>query len=166
MNDESTEPAVVLERTLDAPADLVWRMWTEADHFATWYGPTGASIPVSEIDLRVGGQRRVAMEINGPQGPMQMWFVGEYREIDRPRRLVYTESMADPDGRVLSPAEMGMPDDHPTTTEVIVELVDLGDKTRMVVTHVGVPADSPGAAGWNMALDKLVVHLADRSGNR
>jgi hypothetical protein len=54
---------------------------------------------------------------------------------------------------------MGMPDDHPTTTEVIVELEDLGERTRMVMTHRGIPADSPGAAGWTMAFDKLDAHL-------
>jgi hypothetical protein len=31
----------------------------------------------------------------------------------------------------------------------------------MVMTHVGVPADSPGAQGWNMALDKLTAHITD-----
>ena len=45
-------------------------------------------------------------------------------------------------------------------TEVIVELENLDGKTRMVMTHVGVPADSPGAMGWNMAIDKLVARLA------
>ena len=53
-----------------------------------------------------------------------------------------------------------MPDGHPTTTEVVVELDDHDGKTKMVLTHVGVPADSPGAMGWNMALDKLAAHVA------
>ena len=52
--------AVVIERTLDAPIDVVWRMWTDGDEFARWYGPAGASIPVADIDARVGGRRRVA----------------------------------------------------------------------------------------------------------
>jgi hypothetical protein len=56
-----------------------------------------------------------------------------------------------------------MPDAHPTTTEVTVELEDLGGRTKMVMTHVGVPADSPGAAGWTMALDKLAAHLTAQS---
>ena len=45
-------------------------------------------------------------------------------------------------------------------TEIIVELADAGGKTRMVMTHAGIPADSPGAMGWNMALDKLEAHIA------
>ena len=91
---------------------------------------------------------------------MQMWFVGEYRVIEAPNRLVYTESMSDEHGNLKSPAEMGMPGDHPEVTEITVELTADGDGTRMVMTHAGVPADSPGAMGWNMALDKLEAHLA------
>ena len=68
--------------------------------------------------------------------------------------------MSDADGNVISPAEMGMPGDHPEVTEITVELSTVDAGTRMVMTHAGVPADSPGAAGWNMALDKLDAHLA------
>jgi uncharacterized protein YndB with AHSA1/START domain len=95
------------------------------------------------------------MEMQSPNGPMQMWFTGEYREIVQHERLVYTESMSDKNGKVLSPSDMGMPEGHPTTTEVRVELEDVGGRTKMVMTHAGIPADSPGAAGWAMALDKL-----------
>ena len=152
--------SVVIERIVNAPASLVWQMWTEAEHFAAWYGPMGAKIPVAKMDVTVGGARHVCMEMETPNGQMQMWFVGEYREIVPNRRLVYTESMSDADGNVIAPSDMGMPGDHPATTEIIVELDDLGDTTKMVLTHVGVPADSPGAMGWNMALDKLEAHVA------
>ncbi len=156
---DSTTNSVVIERTLDAPIDLVWRMWTESEHFAAWYGPTGASIPTATMDVRVGGGRHIQMQMQTPNGEMQMWFVGEYREVAAPTRLVYTESMSDPDGNVMSPADMGMPPGHPETTEVVVELEDVGGRTKMVMTHVGVPAESPGAQGWAMALDKLEAHL-------
>ena len=46
-------------------------------------------------------------------GPMQMWFSGEYREVVENERLIYTESMSDENGNVLSPADRGMPDGHP-----------------------------------------------------
>jgi len=149
--------ALVIERTFDAPVAAVWRLWTDPDEFAAWYGPTGATIPVAELDVRVGGLRRVGMEVTTPRGPMSMWFTGEFREVEEPRRLVYTESMADEDGRVLAPSELGMPPDHPTVTEIAVELEDQDGRTRMTLTHVGISPDSPGAAGWAMALDKLAV---------
>jgi len=155
-----TDGAVVIERTFDAPIDVVWQMWTEPEHFKAWYGPGGASIPVAEMDVQVGGSRLVCMEMQTPNGPMTMWFTGEYVEVDNPSRLVYTESMADENGNVLSAAEAGMPDGHPMITHVIVELEPSGDGTKLVLTHAGVPADSPGAQGWNMAIDALGDHLA------
>jgi uncharacterized protein YndB with AHSA1/START domain len=94
-----------------------------------------------------------------------MWFTGEYREVVENERLVYTESMSDENGTVRTPSELGMSEGHPVTTEVHVDLVDLGGRTRMVMTHVGIPGDSPGAAGWAMAIDKLASYVqthADR----
>lgn len=152
--------SVVLEREFDAPIETVWTMWADAEHFAAWYGPSGASIPVAEMDTRSGGRRRLCMEMTTPDGSMQMWFVGEFLVVDAPTRLVYTESMADADGNVLDPSTTGMPADHPGVTEVTVELSDLGGRTALTLTHAGVPADSPGAMGWTMALDKLAALLA------
>jgi uncharacterized protein YndB with AHSA1/START domain len=134
-------------------------MWTDPDHFKAWYGPQGVTIPVANFDVRVGGGRFVGMEMTTPNGPMRMWFTGEHLVVIEPDRLAYTESMSDESGNVQSPASMGMPEGHPETTEVRVELVASGDHTNMVLTHVGVPADSPGAMGWNMAFDKLVTYV-------
>lgn len=151
---DTSEGAVVLDRTIDAPIELVWRMWTEPEHFAAWYGPDGASIPIAELDVRVGGTRRVCMQVDTPNGPMRMWFGGEHVLVDPPSRLSYTESVTAEDGTPMAP------DGHPATTEVRVELEDEGGRTRLRLTHVGVPAGSPGAVGWTMALDKLAVHAA------
>lgn len=161
MSDGTPERAVVIERIFDAAPDLIWRMWTEPEHFASWYGPNGASIPVAKMDVRVGGKRLVCMEMQTPNGPMQMWFTGEYLEVVENVRLVYTESMSDDAGNVLSPSDMGIPEGHPETTEITVELEGVGSGTRMVMTHAGVPADSPGATGWMMAFDKLGQRVED-----
>ena len=159
----ASQDAVRIERSFDAPVDLIWQMWTDPEHFAAWYGPDGATIPVARMDVRVGGTRLVCMEMQTPNGPMQMWFTGEYREVVENERLVYTESMSDENGNVMTPSEMNMPEDHPTTTEVRVELEDLGNRTNMVMTHAGIPSDSPGAAGWTMALDKLAARVEAHS---
>lgn len=158
-DNNDAQDAVVIERSLDASVELLWLMWTDPEHFKAWYGPTGAAIPVATMDVRVGGRRLVCMEMQTPNGPMRMWFTGQYREVIENVRLVYTESMSDENGQVMSPSDMGMPEGHPTTTEVRVELKDIGGRTKMVVTHHGIPSDSPGAAGWTMALDKLALHV-------
>ena len=146
--------AVVIERTFNAPLALVWRMWTDADAFASWYGPTGASIPFAEFDVRVGGRRRLCMEMTTPDGPMRMWFGGEYRAVEPPNRLVYSEQTTD---------ENGNADDDSHTTEVRVEFFEVADGTRVVLTHAGIPSDSPGAIGWQMAFDKLAAHVEAQS---
>jgi uncharacterized protein YndB with AHSA1/START domain len=158
-----SEDAVVIERSFDAPVDLVWKMWTDPEHFKAWYGPDGATIHVAKMDVRVGGSRLVCMEMQFPSGPMQMWFAGEYREVVENARLVYTEFMSDEHGNVSPHAETGMPEGHPTTTEVRVDLQNVGGGTKMVMTHAGIPSDSPGAAGWTMAFDKLALHLEAQS---
>jgi uncharacterized protein YndB with AHSA1/START domain len=156
-NSNVSEDAVVIERTFDAAVDLIWQMWTDPEHFKNWYGPKGFTVPVADMDMRVGGTRLICMA--SPDGSMKMWTTGEYTEIVANKRLVYTESPADENGNVVSPSAMGMPDGYPATTEVTVLLEDLGRRTKMVMTHAGVPADSPGASGWNQAFDKLADHI-------
>ena len=149
--------AVVLERQVDAPAELVWRLWTDPGQFAAWYGPEGATIRVKTMDVREGGARHVAMEMATPNGPMRMWFVGEYREVVPHHRLVYTEAMSDEHGNVLTAEAAGTPPGHPTATEVRVVIDEHDGITTVTLTHAGIPADSPGAAGWAMALDKFAA---------
>jgi len=152
-----SKDAIVIERTFDAPADLIWQMWTQPEHFKKWYGPKGFTVPVAEMDMRVGGKRLICMA--SPDGSMKMWTTGEYTEIVPVERLVYTESPADEQGNVVSPAAMGMPEGYPATTEVIVLLEYLDGRTKMVLTHAGVPASSGANAGWEQAFDKLVDHI-------
>ena len=155
-----SQNSVVIERSFDAPVGLIWKMWTDPDHFKAWYGPQGAAIPVAKLDVRVGGRRLVCMEMTTPNGLMRMWFTGEHLVVTKPVRLVYTESMSDENGNVQSPSVMGLPEGHPATTEVRVELQETDDRTKMILTHVGIPGDSPGAMGWNMAFDKLATYVA------
>jgi uncharacterized protein YndB with AHSA1/START domain len=159
---DGSQDAVTIERTIDAPVELIWQVWTVPDHFAAWYGPIGATIPLAKMDVRVGGTRLICMDVSTPNGPMQMWFVGEYREVIENKRLVYTESMSNQNGDIIDPADMGMPPGHPITTEVRVELEAIGGRTRLLLTHVGIPAGSPGAIGWAMALDKMAAHVSAR----
>lgn len=151
--------AIVIERTFEAPASTIWKMWTEPEHFKNWYGPNGFSVPVAELDVRVGGRRLVCMQMERPDGNvMTMWTVGEHTEVSHNERLAYTESMSDENGNVISPADMGMPG-YPASTLVTIELEDVGGSTKMTMTHAGLPADSPGASGWNQAFDKLASYV-------
>jgi uncharacterized protein YndB with AHSA1/START domain len=105
--------------------------------------------------VRVGGKHLFCME--SPDGSMKMWSTGEYTEVVPTERLVYTDSMADEHGNVVSPTTMGMPEGYPEITEVTVLLEDLGGRTRMVMTHAGVPAGAKG--GWEQAFAKMDDHI-------
>jgi uncharacterized protein YndB with AHSA1/START domain len=147
---------VKITRVFDAPIATVWAMWADPANFQRWYGPNGFSVPVAEMDVTIGGTRKINMEMKTPDRTMSMWFTGEYKEVSAPNRLVYTESMCDADGNLISPSAMGMPEGTPQVTEITVELSEADGKTVMTMTHVGVPAGTPGEGGWMQAFDKLV----------
>jgi uncharacterized protein YndB with AHSA1/START domain len=82
-----------LTRLFNAPRALVFDAMTKPEHVRQWWGQLGEgySVPVCEIDLRVGGKWKF---INRhPKG--EVTFYGEYQEIVRPSRLVFTEIFAD-----------------------------------------------------------------------
>jgi uncharacterized protein YndB with AHSA1/START domain len=158
------EDSVVIERTFNAHVDFIWQMWTDPQHFKNWYGPKGFTVPVANMDLRIGGRRLICMA--SPDGSMKMWTVGEYKEIIPNERLVYTESPADENGNVISPSAMGMPEGYPAITEVSVSLEDLGGRTKMVMKHAGVPAPSGAGGGWEQAFDKLADYIESTLKNK
>jgi uncharacterized protein YndB with AHSA1/START domain len=148
-----SKDAIVIERIFDAPVDVIWQMWTQPEHFKNWACPQGFTVPVNEMDVHVGGKRLFCMA--ALDGSMKMWLAGEYTEIVPNVRLVYTESMADEKGNVLPPA-----DDFPATTTITVLLEDLNGRTKMVMTHAGVPASDQGAReGWEQAFDKMAQNV-------
>jgi len=136
---------VQLERIFDAPLALVWQAWTEAEHFARWYGPDGFSVPTCEIDFRVGGEYSLVMR--SPDG-WEMRNFGEFKEIESNERFVATMSG----------------DMHDETT-LTVSLEDLGDgRTKLTMRQDGWPdpqmAEGAGV-GWAQALGKLAGMLAE-----
>ena len=155
--------SIKIERVFDASIEQVWAMWTDPNLFKQWYGPNGMSVPVAELDVRVGGTRKVCMAMQTPERSMTMWFTGVYKEVTPPTRLVYTESLCDEDGTILSPQSMGMPADFPDITEIIIDLRDEGATTHMTLVHVGVAEGTAGAGGWRQAMDKLAQRLADQA---
>jgi len=146
---------VRIERVFDADIATVWKMWTDPDLFARWYGPKGMSIPVARMNVTVGGTRMICMEMKTPERSMSMWFTGVYKEVKAPSRLVYTEAICDENGTLIPPGAMGMPEGTPDVTEVIVTLTESDGKTTMTLVHVGVAQGSAGEGGWRQAFDKL-----------
>ena len=94
-NDESLnvsasgERELVMTRSFDAPRELVFDAFTRPDLVRRWLlGPPGRTMPVCEIDLRVGGRFRYVWRLRDES---DMGMGGVYREIAPPERLVHTE---------------------------------------------------------------------------
>ena len=77
-----SEREIVIERVFDAPRTLVFEAWTQAEHVAHWWDPSGAPLAECEIDLRPNGAFRFVNA--GPEGAKYP-FTGFYREITRLR---------------------------------------------------------------------------------
>jgi uncharacterized protein YndB with AHSA1/START domain len=83
-----SDKEIVVTRDFSAPRDLVFEAWTKPEHVRRWFGLRGSTLSVCEIDLRVGGTWRwVIREHDGNE----LAFSGEYREVVRPERLVFTQ---------------------------------------------------------------------------
>jgi uncharacterized protein YndB with AHSA1/START domain len=79
-------PVIVITRNFDAPRELVWKVITDPNHVAVWYGGPGFTNPVCEMDLRPGGAWRHVMQApNGARYTINSVF----EEIVEPERLVW-----------------------------------------------------------------------------
>jgi uncharacterized protein YndB with AHSA1/START domain len=99
--DRKSERELVVTRTFDAPAHIVFEAWTRPELFKRWWAPksTGASLLSCEMDVRVGGRYR--LEFGHPDAPKPMAFFGRYIEVTPHSRLVWTNDESD-DGAVTT----------------------------------------------------------------
>jgi uncharacterized protein YndB with AHSA1/START domain len=149
---------LVIERLFDAPRERVWKAWTDPETFKKWWGPKDFTCPFSKFDFRVGGKYLSCMR--GPDGK-DYWSTGTYKEIVPTRKIVFTDSFADESGKVVPSTDYGM-EGFPLELEVTVVLEAIGNKTKMTLTHVGLPEGDIRKecdAGWNQSFDKLMKLL-------
>jgi uncharacterized protein YndB with AHSA1/START domain len=78
---------IVMTRVFDAPRDLVFEAHTSCEHMSRWWGPRKYEVASCEMDFRSGGRWRIVHR--GPNGE-EHGFRGEFREIVRPERIVWT----------------------------------------------------------------------------
>jgi uncharacterized protein YndB with AHSA1/START domain len=83
-----TDKEIVLTRDFRAPKELVFELWTKAEHMRRWIGCAGMIVPECEVDFRVGGKFRVVMQMEGLAGGE---LCGEYTEIVRSDRIVFNQ---------------------------------------------------------------------------
>jgi len=100
MSKQAAEPpseCLVITREFDAPRDMVFKAWTDAEHLRRWWGPAGCEVGTCKVDLRPGGSFLYSMRMaNAPE----IWGKFVYREIRPPDRLVFLSSFSDADGNL------------------------------------------------------------------
>ncbi|RYG38513.1 SRPBCC domain-containing protein [bacterium] len=154
---------ILLERTFDAPRDLVFRAWTDPEQLVQWFAPRGCSIEFERIDPREGGSFHSC--IRTPVGP-DCWCVGTYLEIMPPERLAFTMRLADADGNPLDSEGAGKDSEWPEETTITVTLTEDSGRTHMTL-HQNAPeeiARRTGAYGsWIEMFDRLAESLPTRT---
>ena len=89
-----TKPFVI-SRTLNAPRELVWKVFTDPEHMSQWWGPKGFTVIASKMDLRTGGMYHYGLRASDGS---EMWGRCMYRKIDAPKKLVFINSFSDEKG--------------------------------------------------------------------
>ncbi len=82
----------VINRSFNVPLDMMFEMWTNPDHFSKWLPPTGFEMQFLHADIRPGGKTMFMMTNNKD---VTMYGRAEYRNIEKPRRLEYTQEFCD-----------------------------------------------------------------------
>ena len=94
----TSERRFAITRTFTAPRALVFKMWTDPEHFKHWWGPKGSTIGTCTIDLRPGGSTLYSMRM--PGGP-ETWGKFVYQEVLAPERLVFVNSFSNEKGDTI-----------------------------------------------------------------
>ena len=140
-------PTYVLERTFDAPPELVWKTFTEKEHLSHWYGP-GVETIIHELDVVPGGLWLNEMK----WGENSMYQRVEYTEVEPPARLVWLHSVSDGNWEVASNPQMP---DWPRVLLTTVTFTPNGDKTNMRLTWVPHEANEAELKCFEMAIGNL-----------
>ena len=142
---KTSEREIVVTRTFDAPAHLVFEAWTRPELFKQWWVPRsiGMSLLACEMDVRIGGKYRLAFG-NDPSNPVE--FFGKYLDVIPNARIVWTND------------EGG--DSGPVTT---VTFEESGGKTLLVVRDL-YPSKEALVAGHGSeeAMPEMLDQLEER----
>lgn len=143
MVESQQSPVLRLRRLLAATPQEVFDAWIDPVGMKEWMCPEGTSVTELQLEPYVGGRFRIVMR--GEHGETE--HTGEYREVQPPRKLVFTW---------CSPGTYGQ------ETLVTIELIPHGTKTELVLTHEWLPDAAVlerHAHGWQSVLKNLDAYL-------
>jgi uncharacterized protein YndB with AHSA1/START domain len=151
---QSAQRELVITRLFNAPRSLVFKAWTDPKHVAQWWGPSGYTNPVCELDVRPGGA--IYIEMTGPDGIM-IPNKGVFHEIVEPERIVFmTKAFEDEEGnprlQVLNTVTFVERDGK---TELTMRALVIKETSEVAASLAGMEQ------GWNESLDRLAESLTN-----
>lgn len=146
MNAALAPATVVVRRTIAATAEELFDAWLDPVAVGLWMRPSAIRRTEAKIDPRVGGRYEIQMHSDTEDYPHS----GEYRVIDRPRRLVFTWISRGTEGR---------------ETLVTVDFLPMAQRTEVVVTHERLPdaARESHTNGWTSGIERLEGFMLGRT---
>jgi uncharacterized protein YndB with AHSA1/START domain len=147
LSQPSDPEPIRIERTFDAPAEIVFDAWTSPEVLKRWWhAEHNWETPLAEVDLRVEGALRIVMR--DPASGSEQGGGGHFTFIDRPRRLAYTWTWD--------------ADDESRSQHVEVQFHESGGRTTVVLTNSGIPTPEIDDYhdGWNNSFDNLTAYLS------
>lgn len=117
---------LILERVFNAPRELVFQAFSQAEHLKHWWGPRGWTVTVCTVDFRPGGVWHYCMKcVDEKQGDFfgfESWGKAVYQEIEDGEKIVYVDYFSDAEGN-----EAGLP-----SARVTMTFVDHEGKTKLI----------------------------------
>jgi uncharacterized protein YndB with AHSA1/START domain len=163
--ESSGKEKFVINRSFDAPIELMFEMWTNPKHFSQWLAPTGFQMQFIKSDIKPGGSTLYFMG----NGDVKFYGRAEYLKIEKPGRIVYTQQFCDENEKI---SRHPMAPTWPETMLTTVALTEEGaDRTRVTVTwepHGATTREELDAfikekggmtQGWTGSFDKLDAYL-------
>ncbi len=164
--ESSNREEFVINRTFDAPLEVMYEMWTNPKHFSQWLAPTGFTMSFKRADIKPGGSSSYVMTDGGS---VKMYGGAKYLEVSKPHRIVYTQQFYDENENV---SRHPMAPTWPETMLTTVTLAEEGpNRTRVTVAWEPYEKVSPEelatfikakagmAQGWTGSFDKLEEYL-------
>lgn len=141
-----SDTEILITRSFDAPAGLVWEAVTTPRHVLRWWGPSWSPLVSAEIDFRVGGSWRY---VSRSDDGTEMGWHGTYREIERPNRVVSSEVFE------------GFPDAESVNTMTLTETDGVTTLTTLVQHATKEFRDGHIASGMEGGMQQTFNRLDD-----
>jgi len=147
---------LVLERIFDAPRELVFKAFTEAERLQHWWGPRGWRLPVCIVDFRPGGVWHYCMKcVDEGQGEFygqEAWGKGVYQEINAPESFSYIDYFSDADGNETE----GMP------SSFITNIFEEHEGKTKVISRARFESEEGLKTSLDMGMEQGITETWDR----